>query len=407
VLLGIVSKAHTTILDPVEQTKYAGHRLRVRLGAMFWLHYPRLIRGRGRAWTSTNHGSSLRGASIGVTATRYSAERRSGARLPPILGPLTEFLAGRLEDKPDPLPRWLRPLIHDIEPEKLALMVLAPLLNGIDRKWDAQRPDYVQALFKLAVGKELGDRLALERPDRELDWGPRQRIHAGHWLMKCAMVLDCFTCDEDGLLTFANWQKRNVDQLREDILRRSAVLLPHTTPPPDWTGPIAKYDARLQAPFVRDWRRETQQAVKEAFDNGSIAEHARGVNALQRVPLRIDTRILALVEKFGAKVLNEGIKDDKKAHANRRIIRNDVSHAKYFGDDALWLTYNCDKRGRVYGIPHLNYSREDHVRALFKFDNGLPLGRYDVRWLEIHCANCGGLDFIDKMQFQARVGWAQ
>jgi hypothetical protein len=53
----------------------------------------------------------------------------------------------------------------------------------------------------------------------------------------------------------------------------------------------------------------------------------------------------------------------------------------------FYLTYNCDKRGRVYPIPHFNYGREDHVRALFNFKNGARAGEYGRYWLEVRRTN--------------------
>src|SRR5262249_8422026 len=67
----------------------------------------------------------------------------------------------------------------------------------------------------------------------------------------------------------------------------------------------------------------------------------------------------------------------------------------------------------------LNYTREDHVRALFEFARGAPLtadgkgGVEALRWLEIHCANSyGGVHrptgfSIDKRPWHDRVGWAK
>jgi DNA-directed RNA polymerase len=74
-------------------------------------------------------------------------------------------------------------------------------------------------------------------------------------------------------------------------------------------------------------------------------------------------------------------------------------------DQVFYLTYNCDKRGRVFAIPHLHYQREDHVRGLFRFANGLPLGRDGIEWLEIHCANCEGSTHKDA--WSERKKWAR
>jgi hypothetical protein len=38
------------------------------------------------------------------------------------------------------------------------------------------------------------------------------------------------------------------------LLWRDPVLLPHKTPPPDWTAWRAEYGDKLQKNFVRDWQ---------------------------------------------------------------------------------------------------------------------------------------------------------
>jgi DNA-directed RNA polymerase len=86
------------------------------------------------------------------------------------------------------------------------------------------------------------------------------------------------------------------------------------------------------------------------------------------------------------------------------VVDDDIRTAGWIGDQPFYLSYNCDTRGRVYAIPHFNYGREDHVRALFKFANGLPLGPDGIRWLEINCANCYG---FDKQSWDGRVEWAK
>src|SRR5262249_11852280 len=55
----------------------------------------------------------------------------------------------------------------------------------------------------------------------------------------------------------------------------------------------------------------------------------------------------------------------------------------------FWTPYNIDFRGRLYALPHFHIGREDRVRCLFKFWNGLPIGD-DARWLEIAVANAAG-----------------
>src|SRR5262245_50041107 len=167
------------------------------------------------------------------------------------LSPLADFMAGRLEEKPNEPPRWLRPLICDLDPAVLALMALAPLLNGVYGGWDGDDTESAEMFLRLKIGTELRDRLALEKtPFTKEHWSENDCVRAGHWLMQCALSLSFFTINEYGYPEIAPEWQEDVDQIREDLLRRDPVLLPHDKPPPDWTGPVAKYDARLQARFV-------------------------------------------------------------------------------------------------------------------------------------------------------------
>jgi DNA-directed RNA polymerase len=92
-----------------------------------------------------------------------------------------------------------------------------------------------------------------------------------------------------------------------------------------------------------------------------------------------------------------------KRAADELTVRADVLDAKWCGEQGIWLDYSCDRRGRLYAIQHLSHRREDHVRALFKFANGMKLGPEGTRWLEIHCANCEGT--TDKMRRSDRLKW--
>ena len=70
-----------------------------------------------------------------------------------------------------------------------------------------------------------------------------------------------------------------------------------------------------------------------------------------------------------------------------------------------------DFRGRVYGIPHFNYQRGDHVRGLFLIDPGERLGDDGLPWLKYHVAGCAdGNTWSDnkkpsKLSFDDRVAW--
>jgi DNA-directed RNA polymerase len=154
----------------------------------------------------------------------------------------------------------------------------------------------------------------------------------------------------------------------------------------------------LRTPFVRDWRKETRKAIEATFAASTPFLHADGVNTLKAVPLRINQSLLSMLDKFAVELMNhQG--DQRKA--DRRTVKADLRHAR-LSDGTIYLDYSCDKRGRVYSEQEINYAREDHVRALFEFQRGEPLGD-GMHWLEIHTANCYGE--VDKKPWADRLRW--
>jgi DNA-directed RNA polymerase len=69
---------------------------------------------------------------------------------------------------------------------------------------------------------------------------------------------------------------------------------------------------------------------------------------------------------------------------------------------------SCDKRGRVYGVSHFNFLREDHVRALFQFARGMPIGQNgDEHWIMLHVANCADFGGLSKRPSIERIDWVK
>ena len=265
-------------------------------------------------------------------------------------------------------------------------------------------------------------------------------------MIECAgAMVDFFTVDDRGFPAITPKCQSEINRIRADLQWRDPVMMPYLTEPPGWTGWWAEYDDRLRKPFVRnDWRPKTREMMQATFEaakppataSGPFAEladlkyslpfaHADGVNALQRVPLRINQAIPPLVERFAVELMGykgkvleaygrllsgNPRKDDERLvdearTANERTVRADLDDAKWIDDRRFFLTYNCDRRGRVFSIPHLSYLREDHVRGLLLFANGEPLGHHGLQWLEIHWANCEGS--TDKDSWPERLNWAR
>jgi DNA-directed RNA polymerase len=364
---------------------------------------------------------------------------------------LADYLTGTFIDadgnpaKPKRPPGNLGKLFAQLEPDYLALAAVSPILDGIYTNWGNRDDGPKCAENKLCdkIGEALRARLVLkglldkspdadaardlERHFREgrkararllnfhhCDWTVEHCFRAGFWLMESTLQLDYFDFDEDHYPIINPKYQDAIDARREEMLRLQLAHKPLTTPPPAWVGWKNYYKSvGLEADFVTDYSPVTNRAIEAAFNAGDF-EHARAVNILQRTALVIDQRMLAVVNEHALELMNEkttrkldGSKKKRQLRANRNVLRNDIATANTLGNDPFWLPYRCDWRGRLYALPRFHFGREDHVRAVIKFANGLPVGGdyHAMRWLHINCANAHGE--ADKESFDDRIAWTK
>ena len=152
--------------------------------------------------------------------------------------------------------------------------------------------------------------------------------------------------------------------------------------------------------FVASPYPETRALTTGAFRD-PVWEHTRGINTLQRVPFTIDPVILDLVDKFAVKIMDRSAKQRFNDH---RTVNTDIDTANLLSGQTFWLSYHCDWRGRLIPNQHFNFAREDHVRSMFRFANGVPIGDEGRYWLKVHAANSHGE--ADKLWFGDRTAWA-
>jgi DNA-directed RNA polymerase, mitochondrial len=121
------------------------------------------------------------------------------------------------------------------------------------------------------------------------------------------------------------------------------------------------------------------------------------INTLQAVPFCINEPVLKFMLQMGAPPGPRGEKPDvwQKTRFERwmdafnRVTEWDTDMATAMmlaAADRFWVPLNIDYRGRLYGIPHFNFTRADRVRGLFLFANGKPIGVEGLRWLKAHVA---------------------
>jgi DNA-directed RNA polymerase len=316
-----------------------------------------------------------------------------------IVHDLAAFLDGKKMDREgQPIlllspPDDMGPALYSLGTENLALATLAPLVDGIMRGW-SPGPDRRRMVCE-RIGRFLADtHTAFEDSDRVA------RVQIGNWLLDAAMTLDAFDVDAAGYPAWSEEFQPSVNAIRDELIRLRCLLQPHTTEPQPWTGWRSHYEDSLSTTFVASVYPETRALITEAFRDPDW-EHARGINTLQRVPFAIDPAILDLVDRFAVKVMG---RSGKQRFNDHRAVNSDIDTANFLLGEPFWLSYHCDWRGRLIPNQHFNFVREDHVRAMFRFANGVPIddeGRY---WLKVHAANSHGQ--TDKDWFGDRVAWA-
>lgn len=192
---------------------------------------------------------------------------------------------------------------------------------------------------------------------------------------------------------------------------------------------------------------------QEALSNAELSTVFDGLNALGRVPWKINERILGIAQQcwengialgdiptqadheipdepqrperpyFPAEPGTQAFEEYRERyHAykeafykRRRLIQKNMDlrsmrcstilkldQAEKFKDfDQIYFPFNIDFRGRAYPVPpHLSNVGSDLCRGLLKFAEAKPLGKNGLYWLKVHLANFAGKD---KMTFDDRA----
>jgi DNA-directed RNA polymerase len=294
--------------------------------------------------------------------------------------------------------------------------------------------------------------LAQREGFRAQEWPREQRVLAGNLFVDIA--LDAFPqlfvkslAMQDGhrrwLLLLTEGAQAFAEDAVEEVLRRHPAFLPCTEEPQPWTrwrsGGFWDERCRFAAPAVRAYHKDTIAAMKVAVKEQ--VPHFQALNSLQRVAWTINQPVLDMVQWcYENNVPVKGVPrvqdiplparlsdEEWQYETNRRRQRTRIAQVKernrqlvgdrvVFAEDMriaaqlgaqqqFYTPANCDWRGRFYSIPHFAFSRDDRVRALFLFRDGMPIGEAGLYWLKVHVANCGDYDKISKRPFEERVAW--
>jgi DNA-directed RNA polymerase len=254
---------------------------------------------------------------------------------------------------------------------------------------------------------------------RSKEWTEEQAFLVGNWLIDCCLCAlpDIFVTLRAGrnevVIDVREEAKELADKLTTMLIGCNPVLVPCTSLPKPWTGwrDGGYQDERTRASvtFVKGKaarNKDTEREFKAAFRNGSMKQHVDAVNSLQSVAYRINEPVLAALKRYGPRLLEADFakraqdqqgkklkKLKRQLKQDRLQLERDLAVADSLKGAPFYIPLNIDFRGRVYPIPPFNYQREDHIRALFLFDCGEPIGsEQSIRRLKDHVASRWGLD---------------
>jgi DNA-directed RNA polymerase len=197
-----------------------------------------------------------------------------------------------------------------------------------------------------------------------------------------------------------------------ELIRQNPVWLPKPEKPAKWEdwNKGGTSDKRLAGSLCIISRQNDEhlaRAVRKAIRNGTMQPTLDALNALQGVAWTINKPVLAVLQECALqKIAVDGVpaQDSVLFEADIHTARAMAKHNRF------WTPMNLDFRGRVYGVPHFNFQRDERVRALFLFADGEPIGHEGLKWLKVHVANRAdsddlGCEGISKRPFDERTRW--
>ncbi|KAF2750323.1 DNA-directed RNA polymerase mitochondrial precursor [Sporormia fimetaria CBS 119925] len=208
------------------------------------------------------------------------------------------------------------------------------------------------------------------------------------------------------------------------------VRLPMLAEPKPWTALHEGGYYTLREAAVRAKGLDVAQNayITSAMENGDMEQVLAGLDALGRVPWKINKDVFrVMVESWNKGLDIAGLVPDEpdlrkpevpaEPSTNRQRSEymrqlKDYENTKqglhsekcfqnfqlevarsYLNEEKIFYPHSVDFRGRAYPIPPLlNHIGADMSRGLLLFANGKELGESGLQWLKIHMANLYGYD---------------
>ena len=191
------------------------------------------------------------------------------------------------------------------------------------------------------------------------------------------------------------------------------------------------YDERLAIRMPLCNTRNSYQSAKVRESAVLGAKWLKAVDFIQSVGLKLNTEMLAIVNKAyqlntlnvdpdnGARsrvfpklppsVLPKGLekREINQYKSLQGTFMAEFKEAREFAkEEVIYLPAYIDFRGRVYAKPKLNHQAVDWMKSLWLFAEGKSIDTPEAaKWLKVHLANCGDFNKISKASFDDRVKW--
>jgi DNA-directed RNA polymerase, mitochondrial len=224
-----------------------------------------------------------------------------------------------------------------------------------------------------------------------------------------------------------------LDAFLDDVLVREIKSNPHLAPqatlPEPWTQvrtgglPPGHW---AQPSLIRDHHPSIENAIRKAIGSGQMQPVLDAIQALQGIAFTINEPVLHFLRRWNPPPMPAAPDKSKltpgqfwyakkkycETLAERTAWDVIVTTAEAL-PDRFYIPLNIDFRGRVYPIPHFNFTRDDRVRGLFLFADGKPIGEGGLLWLKAHvAARADGVTWSDhtgprlnELNFAQRVAW--
>jgi DNA-directed RNA polymerase len=284
-------------------------------------------------------------------------------------------------------------------------------------------------------------------------WTPKQLVIAGNWAMNLVLtvlpnVFSVVVINDRGEKELALTEDAFLlaERAIKEAIHAYPVYLPMKKKPLAWSdwnvGGNSDIRFKTRATILRSKHTETAAYVRSAIADGTMQPALDALNSIQNVGWKINKRILEVIKWCHTNAvpvsslprakdldlpnrqkpweeMSESEQKAWKIRANQAKLRNrgftaervllaeDLATAEYLcsTEGAFYTPCNMDWRGRVYPLCHFNFQREDRIRSLFQFANGVPMTEEGLYWLKVHVANTGDFNKISKASFNDRVKW--